>query len=105
MRTGYRPGIFSTKLISFIITFIKYIPTKSKSYSSTPERGVYDFEPFKPSGSWDFKDNNLNVINRNDDVEMDVVVSEKNLKLNFLITEANGRLAGLGEYQFDLVSQ
>lgn len=83
----------------FTLTF-----TKSKSYSTTPERGDYDFEPFKSSGSWDFKDGNLNALNRNDDVEMDIVVTGSSLRMNFMITEANGRIAGLGEYQFDLVA-
>jgi hypothetical protein len=79
--------------------------TKSKTYSSTLERGDYDFEPFKDTGSWDFKGDNLNVLDRNDGVEMDIVVTENSLKMNYLITESNGRLAGLGEYQFDLTTQ
>ena len=84
----------------FTLTF-----TKSKTYSSTPDRGSYDFEPFESSGSWDFKENNLNLIHRNDGVDMDIIVSENTLKMNFIITESNGRLAGLGEYQFDLIVQ
>ena len=79
--------------------------TKGKAYSSTPERGDYDFEPFKASGSWEFKDGNLNVLNRNDGVIMDIKVTENSLNMTFMITEANGRLAGLGEYKFDLTAQ
>ena len=79
--------------------------TKGKAYSSTPDRGNYDFEPFKASGSWDFKDGNLNVLNRNDGVDMDIVVTETSLLMTFVITEANGRRAGLGEYKFSLTSQ
>ena len=79
--------------------------TKSKTYSSTPERGDYDFEPFKDTGSWDFKGDNLNVLDRNDGVVMDIVVTETSLRLIFMITESNGRLAGLGEYQFEMTTQ
>lgn len=90
----------TNRFVGFTLTL-----TKSKAYTSTPERGNYDYEPFKGSGSWDFMDGNLNVLNRNDGVEMVITVSESSLKMNFLITESNGRLAGLGEYQFDMVSQ
>ena len=79
--------------------------TKSKSYSSTPDRGNYDFEPFKDTGSWDFKGDNLNVLDRNDGVEMDILVTETSLRLNFIVAESNGRIAALGEYQFDLTTQ
>jgi hypothetical protein len=83
----------------FTITF-----SGSKSYTTTPERGDYDFEPFKSSGSWDFMDSNLNMLIRDDGVEMVISVSENTLRMNFMITESNGRLAGLGEYQFDLAA-
>ena len=79
--------------------------TKGKTYSSTPDRGDYDYEPFKASGSWDFKGGNLNMINRNDGVEMEVSVTENTLILTFLISESNGRIAGLGEYRFELKAQ
>jgi len=79
--------------------------TKGKAYSSTPDRGNYDFEPFKASGSWDFKGDNLNVLDRNDGVEMDIVVTETSLRMNFIIAESNGRIAGLGEYQFEMTTQ
>lgn len=79
--------------------------TKGKAYSSTPDRGDYDYEPFGVSGSWDFKGGNLNMINRNDGVVMEVSVTENTLTLTFLISESNGRIAGLGEYRFELKSQ
>ena len=79
--------------------------TKSKSYTTTGSLGDYDYEPFKTSGTWDFKGDNLNVMTRNDDVDMAVSVTDAELTLGFTMTEANGRIEGLGLYQFNFVAQ
>lgn len=79
--------------------------TKEKTYNTSGNRGDYDYEPFKASGSWDFQDDNLNIVNRNDGVEMGLQVSENELILIFNVSEENGRMAGLGNYRFDLVAQ
>ena len=84
----------------FSLTF-----TKSKTYTAAGSLGDYDFEPFKASGTWDFKSGDLNVITRNDGVNMEVSVTDNALFLTFNMTEANGRLAGLGSYRFDLVTK
>jgi len=99
-KVEYGPDDVTDRFNEFTLTM-----TKSKTYSTTPDRGDYDFEPFKDAGSWDFKSGNLNVLNRNDGVEMDIVVNETTLRLNFIITESNGRLAGLGGYQFEMTAQ
>ncbi len=78
--------------------------TKNKSYATSGKLGDFDYEPFKSSGTWDFMDNNLNRIARNDGVEMDVQVSDDELILTFSISESNGRIAGLGSYRFQLVA-
>ena len=79
--------------------------TKSKTYTTTGSLGDYDFEPFKALGTWDFKGGDLNMITRNDGVNMEVSVTDNALFLTFIMTEANGRMAGLGSYRFDLVTQ
>ena len=88
------------RFADFRLTF-----TKSKQYTATGNLGDYDFEPFKPSGTWDFKSANVNLINRNDGVDMAAQVSDDALVLIFSMTEANGRIAGLGAYRFDLVAE
>jgi len=88
------------RFTDFSLTF-----TKSKTYTATGSLGDYDFEPFKASGTWDFIDGDLNVITRNDGVNMEVSVTDDALFLTFNMTEANGRTAGLGSYRFDLVTQ
>ncbi|GEM_PF-3466980 len=93
--------IVTERFEGFTLTF-----TTDKKYLSTHASGGYDEEPFKASGSWDFKNGNLNVISRDDGVDMDVVASENNLMLVFfLISESSSRIAGLGEYRFELISQ
>jgi len=74
-----------------------------KTYTATGALGDFDFEPFKATGSWDFKNGDLNQLIRNDGVDMTTEVTENTLSLSFTISEANGRVAGLGGYQFDLV--
>lgn len=60
------------------------------------------------SGSWQFVDNDLNRIERNDGVLIMVVLSGNNLTLTFNVEEANtgGRYFDVpGEYSFHLVSE
>lgn len=86
------------RFTGFTVTF-----TQQKTYATTPERGGYDVEPFKPNGSWDFKDNNLNIISRDDGVDMNISVTETKLTLRFQIANPNGRVQGIGTYDFELV--
>jgi hypothetical protein len=86
-------------------TDFKLTLTKEKTYTASGSLGDYDFEPFKSSGTWDFKGGNLNLINRNDGVDMAAQVGDKQLVLTFAMTESNGRVAGLGAYRFDLVAE
>jgi hypothetical protein len=79
--------------------------TKEKAYNTSGNRGDYDYEPFKSSGSWELHDDNINIISRDDGVEMGSQVTENELVLIFSISEENGRRAGLGNYRFDLVAQ
>lgn len=90
----------SGRFDGFVLTL-----TDAKTYTAGGNLGDYDFEPFKASGSWDFKNNNLNLLSRNDGVDMSAQVTDNSLVLIFTMTEANGRVAGLGEYRFDLVVQ
>ncbi len=78
--------------------------TKNKAYTASGNLGDFDYEPFKPSGTWDFMEDDLNRIARNDGVDMDVQVSDDELILTFSISESNGRIAGLGSYRFQLVA-
>ena len=79
--------------------------TKNKTFTTTANTGGYDRVPFEPSGNWDFKSGNLEVIDRSDGVVMDIKVTENSLTLIFIITEEGGRIAGIGEYRFALVPQ
>lgn len=79
--------------------------TKNKTFTTTENTGGYDRVPFGPSGKWDFKSGNLEVIDRSDGVVMGIKVTENSLTLIFLITESGGRLDGIGEYRFALISQ
>ena len=45
--------------------------TKGKAYTASGSLSDFDYKPFKQSGTWDFADDNLNRITRNDGVEMD----------------------------------
>ena len=91
----------SDRFVGFTLTF-----TASQTYSSTPERGNFDVEPFKPTGTWDFTGGDLSRIIRDDGVEMVISVSETSLILDFEISSPNGgRVAGLGGYEFSLSPQ
>ena len=90
----------SNRFENFSLTF-----TKDNKYTANGSLGDYDYEPFKASGTWSFYNNDLNAIGRNDGVVMATVVTDNTLKLTFAMTEANGRRAGLGGYQFNLVAQ
>lgn len=79
--------------------------TQQKTYTTTPSRGDYDVEPFKASGTWDFKDNNLNIITRDDSIDMNISVTETQLTLQFQVENPNGRRLGIGEYNFELTPQ
>ena len=89
----------SDRFDDFALTF-----TASKTYTATGSLGDFDYEPFKTSGTWVFKDGNLNLLARNDGVDMTAQVTDNTLTLTFNFTEANGRVAGLGEYKFDLIA-
>lgn len=79
--------------------------TKDKKYTTTGKMGNYDHPPFEASGSWDFADEDLNLINRDDGVNIRIQVTDNTLALTFTITETNGRVSGLGgEYRFDLIA-
>lgn len=88
------------RFTGFTITF-----TQQKTYTTTPSRGDFDVEPFKPSGAWDFRGDNLNIIARDDGVDMNISVTETRLTLQFQIANPNGRTWGIGEYDFELVPQ
>ena len=90
----------SSRFPGFTITF-----TQQKTYATTLNRGGFDVEPFKASGTWDFGDNNLNVVSRDDGVDMNISVTETRLTLRFQIVNPNGRTLGLGEYDFELAPQ
>lgn len=90
----------TNRFTDFTITF-----TKQKSYTTTPSRGNFDVAPFPASGAWDFRDDNLNLIARSDGVDMDITVTESKLALQFQISNPNGKVLGLGEYNFALVPQ
>lgn len=77
--------------------------TKNKTYTVAGTMGGFDYEPFKNAGTWDFKDGDLNLMKRNDGVEMTVLVTDDTLELTFDMAEENGRIAGLGSYKFELV--
>ncbi len=79
--------------------------TGQKTYTTTPDRGGFDVEPFKANGTWDFKGDNLNILTRDDGVDMNVSITETRLNLQFQIANPNGRVLGIGEYNFELVSQ
>ena len=96
----YGDEVITDRFSNFLLTL-----TKDKSYAAAGNLGDYDYEPFKASGSWGFKDGNLDLIERNDNVVMGVQVTESTLELVFTISEANGRLAGLGAYHFEMVPQ
>ncbi len=79
------------------------IITKSKTYTVSGNMAGFDYEPFKNAGTWVFKDGNLNIMKRNDGVEMAVHVTDNTLELTFDMAEENGRIGGLGSYTFELV--
>jgi len=81
----------------FTITF-----TQQKTYATTPDQGGYDVDPFQANGTWDFKGDNLNIISRDDGVDMNLSVTETKLTLQFQIANPNGRVLGIGEYNFEL---
>lgn len=90
----------SNRFTGFTITF-----TQQKTYTTTPSRGDFDVEPFKSSGAWDFRGDNLNIIARDDGVDMNLSVTETRLTLRFQIANPNGRTLGIGEYDFELTPQ
>ena len=88
------------RFTGFTITF-----TQQKTYTTTPNRGDFDVEPFEASGAWNFLSNNLNVITRDDEVDMNISVTDIKLTLRFQIANSNGRILGIGEYYFELAPQ
>lgn len=96
----YGDEVITDRFDDFALTF-----SKTKAYSASGNLGGYDYEPFKVSGTWDFKDGNLNVVNRDDGIDMVVEVTDTDLVLIFTMTEENGKVAGLGAYKFELLSE
>lgn len=76
--------------------------TDDKQYTTNGSLGDFDIDPFDATGSWEFKGGNINTIVRNDGVEMNLIISESSLTLTFSIESPEGKIAGIGEYQFQL---
>ena len=75
----------SERFENFALTF-----AKDNKYTATGSLGGYDVEPFKNLGTWNFHNNDLNAIGRDDGVVMTTVVTDVALKLSFEVTEENG---------------
>jgi len=93
-----RDDISSEEWDNFTLTF-----TESNFSTTNTYETVWPAE-----GSWQFVEGNLNKIERNDGLDIDIVVEETTLDMTFTLSQSNdnGRFKGVpGEYTFHLVKQ
>jgi len=105
----YGDGVSEGDWENFELTITNATSTGgSYSVSGVPE-GYEEIWP-GPSGSWTFDDDNGEDITRNDNISIDITVSETQFTLNFLIPDPAGstsRVSGLYDqnWNFSLVPE